>query len=152
MVANPPGRSPCATQRLSQVLSLALPWQLHFSVFFKELISRCFSKSSSRCYLWRLSATTEEQIVRAKPDALLCTLLDDPARSEDASTPIFVEADPGLFRYIVRDTNAGHLAAGIYASFLEGINPGQGNSVLSVNKVFCEKRKLPYYPSVSADM
>mmetsp|Transcript_21257 Transcript_21257/g.47630 ORF Transcript_21257/g.47630 Transcript_21257/m.47630 type:complete len:235 (-) Transcript_21257:61-765(-) len=42
-----------------------------------------------------------EQTVRAKPETLLCTLLDDPARSKDASAPVFVEADPGLFGYIM---------------------------------------------------
>eukprot|EP00971_Amphidinium_carterae_P055883 1102290-Amphidinium_carterae.1 len=64
-----------------------------FLVLFKELITKG--------PLGALSATTQEQIVRAKPDALLCTLLDDPARNEDASIPIFVEAHPGRFHYIV---------------------------------------------------
>mmetsp|Transcript_21036 Transcript_21036/g.48291 ORF Transcript_21036/g.48291 Transcript_21036/m.48291 type:complete len:201 (+) Transcript_21036:33-635(+) len=42
-----------------------------------------------------------EQTARAKPDTLLCTLLDDTAREDEASTPIFVEADPARFRYIM---------------------------------------------------
>mmetsp|Transcript_60206 Transcript_60206/g.143502 ORF Transcript_60206/g.143502 Transcript_60206/m.143502 type:complete len:216 (-) Transcript_60206:11-658(-) len=41
-----------------------------------------------------------EDMVRAKPNALLCTLLDDPGYRE-RSEPIFVAADPKLFRYIL---------------------------------------------------
>mmetsp|Transcript_68415 Transcript_68415/g.127670 ORF Transcript_68415/g.127670 Transcript_68415/m.127670 type:complete len:226 (+) Transcript_68415:65-742(+) len=41
-----------------------------------------------------------EQTLRSKPDTLLCTMLDDPART-DKHAPLFVEADPERFRYIL---------------------------------------------------
>mmetsp|Transcript_9217 Transcript_9217/g.21316 ORF Transcript_9217/g.21316 Transcript_9217/m.21316 type:complete len:238 (-) Transcript_9217:46-759(-) len=41
-----------------------------------------------------------ERVVRAKPDTLLCTLLDDFAR-QDKSKSIYVDADPIRFRYIL---------------------------------------------------
>mmetsp|Transcript_38647 Transcript_38647/g.86899 ORF Transcript_38647/g.86899 Transcript_38647/m.86899 type:complete len:217 (-) Transcript_38647:12-662(-) len=41
-----------------------------------------------------------ERVVRARPETLLCTLLDDPARKAK-SEPIFVDADPKRFRYIL---------------------------------------------------
>ena len=44
-----------------------------------------------------------EQTVRAKPDTLLCTMLDDPARTgkKQSSKPIFVEANAKLFPFIL---------------------------------------------------
>mmetsp|Transcript_21497 Transcript_21497/g.39421 ORF Transcript_21497/g.39421 Transcript_21497/m.39421 type:complete len:249 (+) Transcript_21497:68-814(+) len=41
-----------------------------------------------------------ESTIRAKPDALLCTLLDDPAR-KDKTAPIFVQGDKRLFPYVL---------------------------------------------------
>ena len=41
-----------------------------------------------------------EQSIRAKPETLLCTLLDDPERS-DLGKPIFVNGDAKRFRYIL---------------------------------------------------
>ena len=41
-----------------------------------------------------------EQSVRAKPETLLCTLLDDPGR-DDPTKPIFVNGDAKRFRYIL---------------------------------------------------
>ena len=37
----------------------------------------------------------------AKPDTLLCTLLDDPEQRDSSSKSIFIEADKERFRYIV---------------------------------------------------
>ena len=42
-----------------------------------------------------------EQTVRAKPDTLLCTLLDDPEQQKPTSKPICVEGDKQRFRYIL---------------------------------------------------
>mmetsp|Transcript_47718 Transcript_47718/g.87713 ORF Transcript_47718/g.87713 Transcript_47718/m.87713 type:complete len:215 (+) Transcript_47718:54-698(+) len=41
-----------------------------------------------------------EQTIRSKPETLLCTMLDDPARKEKHG-PLFVEADAMRFRYIM---------------------------------------------------
>mmetsp|Transcript_44193 Transcript_44193/g.104627 ORF Transcript_44193/g.104627 Transcript_44193/m.104627 type:complete len:219 (-) Transcript_44193:268-924(-) len=41
-----------------------------------------------------------EQTIRGKPDTLLCTLLDDPARKVK-SEPLFIQADPRLFCFIL---------------------------------------------------
>ena len=42
-----------------------------------------------------------EHLVRAKPDTLLCTLLDDPEHKNNVDKPIFVQADEQRFRYIL---------------------------------------------------
>ena len=45
-----------------------------------------------------------EQTIRAKPDTLLCTMLDDPACSgkpEKSTEPVFVEANAKLFPFIL---------------------------------------------------
>ena len=39
--------------------------------------------------------------MRAKPDTLLCSLLDDPERKNFECEPIFVEGDKQRFRYIL---------------------------------------------------
>eukprot|EP00971_Amphidinium_carterae_P145736 2888200-Amphidinium_carterae.1 len=52
-------------------------------------------------FLRHAAGSTTEQTVRAKPDTLLCTMLDDPAQQRSAKKPIFVQGNSCCFQYIM---------------------------------------------------
>ena len=57
-----------------------------------------------------------EQTIRAKPDTLLCTMLDDPGRPgpNQPSKPIFIEANAKLFPFILDWYRSGGRGAEIH--------------------------------------